>query len=215
MRDPVRLLIADDHPLFRAGVVASFVGADGFQVVAEASSAEVAVDLAQRLRPDIVLMDVAMPAMGGIAATAQIVRSDPGARVVMLTVSEDPDDLFAALRAGARGYVLKGVSAAELLGIVRRVADGEAYVTPVLAAELLVEFSRPSKTHAPFGTLSQREAEVLELVRRGLTNREIGERLGLAEKTIKHHMTTILQKLHVRSRTEAALLADGRGRGGA
>lgn len=151
--------------------------------------------------------------MGGIAATAQIVRGNPEARVLMLTVSEDPDDLFAALRAGARGYVLKGVSAAELLGIARRVADGEAYVTPVLAAELLVEFSRPSKAHSPLATLSRREAEVLELVRRGLTNREIGERLGLAEKTIKHHMTTILQKLHVRSRTEAALLADGRARG--
>jgi len=215
MPDPVRLLIADDHPLFRAGVVASFVGAGGFEVVAEASSAEAAIDLAQRLRPDLVLMDVAMPAMGGIAATAQIVRADPEARVVMLTVSEDPDDLFAALRAGARGYVLKGVSAAELLGIVHRVADGEAYVTPVLAAELLVEFSRPSKALSPSATLSQREAQVLELVRRGLTNREIGERLGLAEKTIKHHMTAILQKLHVRSRTEAALLADGRGPRGA
>lgn len=213
MPDPVRLLVADDHPLFRAGVVASFAAADGFEVVAEAGTAELAVDLAHRLRPDVVLMDVAMPAMGGIAATAQIVRGNPEARVLMLTVSEDPDDLFAALRAGARGYVLKGVSAAELLGIARRVADGEAYVTPVLAAELLVEFSRPSKAHSPLATLSRREAEVLELVRRGLTNREIGERLGLAEKTIKHHMTTILQKLHVRSRTEAALLADGRARG--
>jgi DNA-binding NarL/FixJ family response regulator len=147
-----------------------------------------------------------MPGMGGIAAAGAIAAALPEARIMMLTMAETPESLMAALKAGAHGYVLKGVSASELRAIVARVAAGEAYVTPALAAEMLTEFSRPRAPDS-FESLTSREAEVLELLSRGMTNRAIGEQLHLAEKTVKHYMTVILQKLQVHSRTEAALLA--------
>jgi DNA-binding NarL/FixJ family response regulator len=181
------------------------------QVVGEAASADEAVELAQRLRPEVVLLDVAMPEPGaGILAAGRIAASLPETRIMMLTVVEDPDSLLAALKAGAHGYVLKGVSASELRDIVRRVAAGEVFVTPALASDLLNEFSGP-RPPDPLAELSAREAEIMALVGQGLTNREIGERLSLAEKTVKHYMTSILQKLHLRSRTEAALYAAQRG----
>ncbi|MDP2794535.1 MAG: response regulator transcription factor [Sulfurisoma sp.] len=206
MTDPIRVLIADDHPLFREGIAQSLGAEADFAVVAQASDGEQAIGLAATLRPDVVLLDVSMPRMGGIAAAGKIADQLPGTRIVILTIQEDRDTLLAALKAGAHGYVLKGVSAAELRSIVRRIAGGESYVTPSLAAEMLLEFSRPRKAD-PFSTLTPRELEVLELLGHGLGNREIGERLHLAEKTVKHHMTSILQKLHVRTRTEAALMA--------
>lgn len=206
MTDPIRVLLADDHPLFREGVAHSLAAEPDFEVVAQATSGEQAVELALRLRPTVALLDITMPGIGGIAAAGQIAAALPGVRIVMLTVEENQDSLLAALKAGAHGYVLKGVSAAELRDITRRVAGGEAYVTPALAAELLAEFTRPRAPDS-FSDLTAREAEVLELLSDGLTNREIGERLHLAEKTIKHHMTSILQKLHVRTRTEAAVVA--------
>ncbi|MDP1610995.1 MAG: response regulator transcription factor [Sulfuritalea sp.] len=207
MPNPLRILIADDHPMFRQGVAQSLGAESGFEVIAEADSGERAVELAQHLRPDVVLLDVSMPGIGGIAAAARIAAILPAARIVMLTVSENQDSLLAALKAGAHGYVLKGVSALELCAITRRIADGEAYVTPQLAADMLLEFSRPRQASSGIGDLTPREADVLDLLSHGLTNREIGERLHLAEKTVKHHMTNILQKLQVRTRTEAALLA--------
>lgn len=213
MTDPIRILIADDHPLFLEGVANSLKAAEDFSVIAQASSGEEAVELALKLRPDMVLLDVTMPGIGGIAAAGQIVAGLPGVRVMMLTVSEIPESLLAALKVGAHGYVLKGVSANELRAIVRNVAAGEAYVTPTLAAELLTEFSRPRQPDS-FASLTARETGVLELLSQGLTNRQIGERLHLAEKTVKHHMTVILQKLHVRTRTEAALMAVQHGVGG-
>lgn len=207
---PVRILVADDHPLFREGVLHS-LGADShFEVIAQASSGEEAVEMAQRLRPDLVLLDITMPRMGGIEAAARIAVNAPDVRIMMLTVSGNQENLMAALKAGAHGYVLKGVSASELRAITRRVAEGEAYVTPALAAELLTEFSRPPVPDS-LSDLTARESEVLKLLSQGLTNREIGEHLHLAEKTIKHHMSNILQKLHVRTRTEAALMAVQRG----
>jgi len=212
MSEPIRILLADDHPLFREGVAASLAAAD-FAVIAQAGSGEAAVELAFDLHPDMVLLDVNMPGMGGIAAAARIAAALPAMRIMMLTVSENSESLLAALKAGAHGYVLKGVSASELRSIVRNVAAGEAYVTPALAAELLTEFSRP-RTPDSFATLTVRETDVLDLLSQGLTNREIGDRLHLAEKTVKHHMTVILQKLHVRTRTEAALLAVQRGLAG-
>lgn len=206
MTEPIRILLADDHPLFREGVAASLAATADFMVIAKAGSGEEAVELALDLHPEMVLLDVQMPGMGGIAAAARIAVGLPATRIMMLTVSENPESLLAALKAGAHGYVLKGVSASELRAIVRNVAAGEAYVTPTLAAELLIEFSRP-RTRDSLATLTTRETEVLDLLSQGLTNREIGERLHLAEKTVKHHMTVILQKLHVRTRTEAALMA--------
>lgn len=206
MSNPVRILVVDDHPLFREGVAHSLGAEPDFTVIAQASSGEEAVHMAQRLSPDLVLLDVTMPRMGGIEAAGKIAASVPGVRIMMLTVSENQENLMAALKAGAHGYILKGVSASELRAIARRVADGEAYVSPALAAELLTEFSRPPIPDS-LSELTARESDVLKLLSQGLTNREIGERLHLAEKTIKHHMTSILQKLHVRTRTEAALMA--------
>lgn len=206
MPDPIRILLADDHPMFREGVAHSLGGEPGFEVVAQAASGEEAVEHARRLTPAVALLDVTMPGMGGIEAAARIAASVPGIRIVMLTVSEDKDNLLAALKAGAHGYVLKGASASELREIVRNVAAGEAFVTPALASRLLVEFSRP-RERDPLSELTQREIDVLELLSLGSTNREIAERLHLAEKTVKHYVTCILQKLHARSRTEAALIA--------
>jgi len=206
MTAPIRILLGDDHPLFREGVANSLAASPDFAVIAQAGSGEEAVELALALNPDMVLLDVSMPGMGGIAAAAQIAAALPHVRIMMLTMSETPESLLDALKAGAHGYVLKGVSAGELRAIVRNVAAGEAYVTPTLAAEMLTEFSRPRAPDA-FATLTARETGVLEWLSQGLTNREIGERLHLAEKTVKHHITVILQKLQVRSRTEAALMA--------
>lgn len=206
MSNSIRILVADDHPLFREGVAHSLGAEPDFKVIAQASNGEEAVHIAQRLGPDLALLDVTMPRMGGIEAAGKIAASVPGVRIMMLTVSENQENLMDALKAGAHGYILKGVSASELRAIVRRVAEGEAYVSPALAAELLTEFSRPPIPDS-LSELTARESDVLKLLSQGLTNREIGERLYLAEKTIKHHMTSILQKLHVRTRTEAALMA--------
>ena len=202
--DPIRVVVADDHPMFRAGVVASLAAQPDVEVVAEGSSAAEAVSLVEQHSPDVALLDIAMPG-GGLAAARDITAASPQTRVVMLTVSEDEDDLLAAMKAGASGYMLKGAAGSELVGVLRSVNAGEVYVAPGLAWGLLREMSRPKS--APLDELSTREREVLELVAAGLSNQEIGDRLGLAEKTIKHYMTSILGKLRVRSRVEAALLA--------
>lgn len=206
MPDPIRILLADDHPMFREGVAHSLGSEPDLEVIAQTASGEEAVELARRLTPDVALLDITMPGMGGIAAAARIAASAPDMRILMLTVSEDRDNLLAALKAGAHGYVLKGASASELCAIVRRVAGGEAFITPALATRLLVEFSRP-QARDPLSELTPREHGVIELLSLGSSNREIAERLHLAEKTVKHYVTCILQKLHARSRTEAALIA--------
>jgi two-component system, NarL family, nitrate/nitrite response regulator NarL len=206
MSDPIRIIVADDHPLFRDGVINSLRSAPDLQVIGEADNAEDAVRLVREELPDVALLDVTMPGGGGIEAARRIASSCPATRIVMLTVSEDEDDLLAAMKAGASGYVLKGVSAHELAAVVRSVSSGEVYVAPSLAFGLLREMSRPRESD-PLSELSSRERQVLELVGSGLSNQEIGLRLGLAEKTIKHYMTNILTKLQVRSRVEAALLA--------
>lgn len=174
-------------------------------VVGQAQDAEGAVRLVREEIPDLVLLDVTMPG-GGIDAARKIAVACPSTRIVMLTVSEDEDDLLAAMKAGASGYVLKGVSARELGEVVRSVSGGDVYVAPALAWGLLREMSGPRPSD-PLAELSVRERQVLELVANGLSNQEIGLKLGLAEKTIKHYMTNILTKLQVRSRVEAALLA--------
>jgi DNA-binding NarL/FixJ family response regulator len=202
--EQIRIVVVDDHPMFRAGVVASLAAAPDVAVVGEGDSAGQAVRLATQHEPDVCLLDIAMPG-GGLVAARRIRDQFPQTRVVMLTVSEDEDDLLAAMKAGASGYVLKGAPASELLRVLRMVHAGEVYVAPGLAWGLLREMSRPKS--APLDELSSREREVLELVAEGLSNQEIGDRLGLAEKTIKHYMTSILGKLQVRSRVEAALLA--------
>lgn len=206
MSEPVRVLVVDDHPLFREGVAHSLTGEPDVALVGQAASGEEALRLARDLLPDVLLLDITMPGKGGIAAAVEIATACPAVKIVMLTVSEDEDDLLAAFKAGARGYVLKGVSARELANVVRAVAGGEVYVSPSLAAGMLVELTH-GRPPDPLSELTKREREILRLVAEGLTNREIGERIYLAEKTVKHYMTNILGKLHVRSRVEAALLA--------
>jgi len=207
MAESISILIADDHPLFREGVVHSLASEPDIEVVAQASCGEDALRMACDLVPDVVMLDITMPGWGGIVTAEKIRAACPATKVLMLTVAEDEDKLLASFKAGARAYVLKGVSAHELARVVRSVAHGEVYVTPSLAAGILVALTRSPTSQDPLEGLSEREAEILQLVVQGLTNREIGERLHLSEKTIKHYITNILEKLHVRSRMEAAMLA--------
>jgi two-component system, NarL family, nitrate/nitrite response regulator NarL len=211
MIDPIRVVVADDHPLFREGVINSLRANTDVHIVGEAADADAAFAVVREQLPDVVLLDVTMPG-GGINAARRIATACPATSIIMLTVSEDEDDLLAAMKAGARGYVLKGVSASELVGVVRTVNGGDVYVAPALAFGLLRELSKP-RAATPIADLSTREHQVLELVAAGLSNQEIGNRLGLSEKTIKHYMTNVLTKLQVRSRVEAALLASRLGIG--
>lgn len=210
MNEQIRVLIADDHPLFREGVAYSLSVEVDITVVEQADTGEVAFRLTRELMPDVVLLDIAMPGRGGIVAASEIATACPAVNIVMLTVSEHEDDLLAALKAGARGYVLKGVSARELANIIRRVSNGEVFVSSSLATSILQEFAR-DKPQDPLDRLTGREKEILRLVAKGLTNYEVGQQSHLAEKTVKHYMTNILRKLQVRSRIEATLLASDHG----
>jgi two-component system nitrate/nitrite response regulator NarL len=210
MTTSTRIVVVDDHPLFREGVVRTLRGIADFDVVGEGTSADDAIRLAQEQLPDLILLDVSMPG-GGIHAAERISADCPVVKIVMLTVSEHDDDVTAALRAGARGYILKGVGGTELIGIVRDVLSGEAYVSPDLAARLLADMgARPRGDTAErtlLADLTAREEQILKRVARGLSNKEIGLELNIQEKTVKHYMTNILQRLQVRNRVEAALLA--------
>jgi two-component system, NarL family, nitrate/nitrite response regulator NarL len=212
MSELIRVLLADDHPLLRDGVARSLDRSYGFDVVGEASSGEEAVKLARQLSPDVALLDIGMGGGGGLVAARDIVAACPDTRVAMLTVSEDEEDLLTAFKVGVRGYILKGISARDLRKIVQDLAAGEAYVSPALAADMLLDFSRPRtrQQRDPVEDLTPREQQILELLGEGLTNREIAGRLFVSEKTVKHHMTSVLQKLQVRNRVEAALLAKSR-----
>jgi DNA-binding NarL/FixJ family response regulator len=202
---PIRILVVDDHPLFLDGLVATLSADDELEIVATAADASSAVRSASQHRPDLALLDVAMPG-GGIDAARAIAEASAATRVVMLTSSENEDDLLAAMEAGARGYVLKGVAGRELRTILKAVHRGEVYVPPGLAYAMIKGLTKPA-ARDPLDQLTGRERDVLELVAEGLSNAEIGGRLGLAEKTVKHYMTAILGKLEVGSRVEAALLA--------
>lgn len=211
MTDAIRVIVADDHPLYLEGLVASLRASASVRVLGQTATAAGALRLAKEHLPNVAVLDITMPG-GGLTAAREIASACPATKIIMLTASEDEDDVVAAMKAGASGYVLKGVAGRELVDIVRTVAAGEVYVAPRLAWLLLRELSRPRKP-APLDELTAREREVLELVASGLGNQAIGDRLGLAEKTIKHYMTNILAKLHVRSRVEAALLAQKAGLG--
>lgn len=211
MNDSINILVVDDHPLFRQGVVNSLQMDPEFKVVGETDSGQEALTLARKLLPDVVLLDISMPGWSGIVTAEKIAMACPATVIVMLTGSDDKDKLLAALKAGARAYVLKGVSAKELASVVRSAVAGEVYVSPSIAAEMLVSLTQ-GKAPDPLQELTDREREILALIGTGLTNREIGERIFLSEKTIKHYVTNILQKLQVRSRVEAALLASSHAR---
>ena len=208
MAQAIRLVLADDHPIYREGVARTLVDAGGIDVVGQAADGDAAVDLVAALRPDLVLLDISMPKGGGLPALARISQLDNPPKVAMLTASEEDDDLMQALRLGALGYVLKGVGAGELVEVVRGLAEGQSYVSPGLAGRLLVGMRRRDAAPAnPLEDLTKREEDILRLVAQGKSNREVGQTLDLQEKTVKHYMTAILQKLHVRNRVEAAMLA--------
>jgi two-component system nitrate/nitrite response regulator NarL len=214
MSEKIRVVVVDDHPLFREGV-ATIIGSEAdLEVAGVGASADDAIKLAHDLLPDMILLDIDMPG-NGIEAAHKIAEVFPIIKIIVLTVSETEEHLVSAIRAGAKAYILKGVAGRELIRILRGVLAGESYVPPALAATLLVEMSKPA-AHAKspdetIGELTQREREILELLAKGLSNKEIGEKLFLTEKTIKHYMTNILQKLQVHNRVEAALLAQKSG----
>jgi DNA-binding NarL/FixJ family response regulator len=206
----MRILLADDHALFRDGL-ASLLGAWGHDVVGQASTGAEAATLADRTQPDLVLMDVRMPGGSGIEATARIRASCPGTAIVMVTVSEDEDDLFAAIKAGAQGYLLKNLEAAQLRSMIDAVGRGEAAISPATATRIIEEFVRRERLADAPATdpdrLTERELEVLALVTQGLRNKEIAAELGISENTAKYHLRNILAKLHAQSRTEVAARA--------
>ncbi|SRR2546427_433337 len=207
MPDAIRIAVIDDHPMFREGAVQIFACMDDIEVVAEGATAADAVRVAQELRPDVMLLDISLPG-DGLEAAASIARTVPGVRTVMLTASESELDVASALQVGARGYLLKGMSGAEVVETVRAIFNGQSYVAPSLAARLLIQMGERAETAAgkPANDLTSREEEILSLVSRGMTNKEIANRLGLTERTVKHHMTSIMRKSKVRNRVEAMLV---------
>ena len=211
----LHVVIVDDHALFRDGLTTILGAEPDIEVVGEGGSAGDAIRLTHDLLPEIILLDLDMPD-GGLEAARTIANEYPVTKIVILTASEDDDHLIAALRIGARAYILKGVAARELIRILRAVAAGESYVPPALAASLLLEMHEPGTKPSDPGNLinglTERERDILEGLAAGLSNKEIGQKLYLSEKTVKHYMTNILQKLQVRNRVEAALLAQRSGK---
>jgi DNA-binding NarL/FixJ family response regulator len=213
--DPVCVLIADDHPLFRDGLRALLASAPGVELVGEATTGEEAVSLAADLQPDVVVMDVQMPGIGGIEATRRIVRDGPNIRILVVTMFEDDGTVFQAMRAGARGYVLKGANYAEMVRAIRAVGTGEAIFSPKIAARLMDFFSsiRPTTLPQAFPQLSDREREILDLIAQGQKNTDIAHHLFLSPKTVRNHVSNILHKLQVADRTEAIIRAREAGLG--
>ncbi len=205
----IRVLVADDHPIFRDGLIKSLEETGEFRVVAVASSAPEAVKLADQKRPNIALLDLSMPG-NGLNAVKEISRAGTANQIAMLTVSEDDDNVASALRYGAIAYILKGVSASELRTVLKGVAGGEAHVSPGLAAKVLTYMSKDGggrSKASPFDDLTKREEDILRIVAQGKSNKEIAHDLSLQEKTVKHYMTAIMGKLHARNRVEAAVMA--------
>ena len=212
----IRILVADDHALFRDGLRALFHSVPDTEVVGEAATGEEAVAKAADLQPDMVLMDIQMPGINGIEATRTIVRDSPHVGVIVVTMFEDDDSVFAAMRAGARGYVLKGADQDEILKVIRAVAAGEAHFGPEIARRLMSFFSarEPAAPAEAFPDLTAREREVLDLIARGRNNQEIAGELYLSPKTVRNHISNIFTKLQVADRAQAIIRARDAGLGG-
>ena len=210
----LRVLIADDHPLFRDGLRGLLESVGDLEVVGEAATGETAVSLAHSLQPDVILMDLNMPGLDGIEATHRIVYDSPRANVLVVTMYEDDESVFAALRAGARGYLLKGASQAETLRAIRAVGNGEAIFGPGVAARVMSYFAapRPTGPHV-FPELTEREQEILQLIGQGCTNEAIAEQLVLSLKTVRNHVANICGKLQVADRAQAVIRAREAGLG--
>lgn len=214
--EATRVLVADDHSAFRAGLRALLETAADLVVVGEADTGEAALAAARALQPDVVLMDINMPGLDGVEATRRIVDAAPHVAVLVLTMHDDDETVFAAVRAGARGYLLKGAQRAELLRAVRAVAAGEAIFGPGVARRLMAFFARPAPRPDPaaFPELTHREREILDMVARGRSNADITAELVLAPKTVRNHVSNIFSKLQVRDRSEAIVRAREAGLGG-
>ena len=209
--DSKRVIVVDDHPLFLEGVVQRLETEADISVIGKGSNAADALSLAVDNLPDVILLDVSMPG-GGITAAKSIALACPVVRIGMLTVSESDDDVIQSLQAGAHGYILKGIGGGELVEVVRALHAGDLYVSPTLAAQLLTDSKKVVPTNqressSSGNELTLREEQILEGIAQGLSNREIGEKLNIAEKTVKNYVTNVLQKLQVRNRVEAAMLA--------
>src|SRR5262245_27541791 len=211
----IRIVIADDHPVFRFGLRALLGAEPDMDVVAEATIGEEAIDLATRLQPNIILMDINMPGLNGIEATHRIVQANPEIGILVITMVDD-DTLFAAMRAGARGYLLKGAQGEETLRAIRAVARGEAIFSPAVAKRLISYFGDPPSSISgadPFPELTAREHEILELIARGYTNAAIAEQLSLSAKTVRNYTSDIFSRLQVASRADAIIRARDAGLG--
>ena len=210
--DEIRVMICDDHALFRRGLIMVLEAEDDIAVVAEAEDGEDAVEKAVEFVPDVVLMDVRMPGVDGIEATRRIAEKVPTAKILMLTVSDEEEDLYEAIKAGATGYLLKEVSIEEVAPAARAVVAGQSLISPSMASKLLGEFSNLAKraeerSSVPTPRLTDRELEVLRLVAQGKSNREIAGDLYISENTVKNHVRNILEKLHLHTRMEAVMYA--------
>ncbi len=207
--EPLRIVIADDHVFFRDGVRTLVEAAPDLELVGEAGTGEEAISLAASLQPDVILMDIRIPGTNGIEATRRIVQASPHIRVLMVTMFEDDQSVFTAMRAGARGYLLKGANYDEMLRAIRAVGNGEAIFSPSIAARFLEYFGsmRPATPPAAFPELSEREREILGLIAHGCKNAEIADRLVLTPKTVRNHVSNILSKLQVTDRAQAIIRA--------
>jgi len=208
----IRVLIADDQALFRRGLYVVLGTEDGIEVVGEAENGEEAVGKAEDLAPDVVLMDVRMPKVNGIEAARAIRAMAPSTRILMLTVSDEEEDLYEAIKAGANGYLLKEISVEEVAEAIRAVVQGQSLISPSMASKLLSEFNSlvrraEEKPQFPAPALTSRELEVLKLVAKGMSNREIADELFISENTVKNHVRNILEKLHLHSRMQAVMYA--------
>ena len=207
----IRVLLADDHALFRRGVASLLAAENGFEVVGEAVDGRQALEMARELMPDVILMDITMPEMDGLEATRRIKAEIPYVRIVILTASDGDQSLFEAVKSGAQGYLLKNIDPQALYSTLRGVVQGEAPVSRVMAARLLDEFGRQARARAqapaPTAELTARETEVLQLVARGRSNKEIAAELTISENTVKNHLKNILEKLHLENRVQAATYA--------
>lgn len=208
-KEPLRVLIADDHPLFRNGMRALLAADPDTEVVAEATTGEEAIELAASLQPDVILMDVQMPGMSGIEATRRILHTSPHIRILVVTMYEDDHSVFTAMRAGARGYLLKGANPDEVLRAIQAVGSGEAIFSPSIATRLIDFFANLQPTALPqaLPELTGREHEILTLIAQGLSNAAIARQLGLSGKTVSNYVSNIFSKLQVADRAQAMLRA--------
>jgi DNA-binding NarL/FixJ family response regulator len=213
--DRIRILIADDHQLFRDGLRALLTSDPEAELVGEAATGEEAIARAADLQPDVIVMDIQMPGLNGIEAVRQIVRASPHVSILMVTMFDDDPSVFSAMRAGAKGYLLKGAKHAEMIRAIHAVANGEAIFSPAIAVRMM-EFFNTMKPAAPpqaFPELSDREREILGLIAQGYKNAEIADRLVLSEKTVRNHISNIFSKLQVADRAEAIIRAREAGLG--